>query len=79
MNVEFFHANLRFQGEKKTKLCVYNHGDTYVFRFTCTCMQIPFNFSADFTGDKNVTFDFSDACLFGHPVYFDYQDYEGKS
>ena len=65
--------------KKSRKLCVYNHGDTYVFPFTCTCMQIPLNFSADFTGDKNVTFDFSDACLFGHPVYFDYQDYEGKS
>ena len=28
-----------------------------------------------FPGDKYVTFDFSDACLFGHPVYFDYQDF----
>ena len=25
----------------------------------------------NFAGDKNVTFDFSDACLFGHPVYFE--------
>jgi len=31
--------------------------------------------SADFTGDKNVAFDFSDACLFVHPVYFDHQDF----
>ena len=69
-----------FKRKKKSgKLCVYNHGDKYVFRFTCTCMQIPLHFSAYFTGDKNVTFDFSDACLFGHPVYFDCQDYEGKS
>ena len=31
--------------------------------------------SADFARDKNVTFDFSDACLFVHPVYFDHQDF----
>ena len=42
-------------------------GDTYLFCFTCTCTQIPLH-SVDFAGDKNVTFDFSDACLFGHPV-----------
>ena len=29
----------------------------------------------EFTGDKNVVFDFSDACLFGHPFYFDYQGF----
>ena len=28
----------------------------------------------EFAGDKTVAFAFSDACLFGHPVYFDYQD-----
>ena len=33
-------------------------------------MQITLH-SADFAGDKNVAFDFSDACLLGHPVYFD--------
>ena len=32
---------------------------------------------ADFAGDKNIAFDFSDACLFGHPDYFDYQDFLG--
>ena len=37
-------------------------------------MQIPLH-PADFAGDKNVGFDFSDACLFGHPVYFDYEDF----
>ena len=79
MNAEFFHVNLCFEKEKKSrKRFVFNHGDKYLFRFTCTCMQIPLH-SADFTGDKNVTFDFSDACLFGHrPVYFDYQDYEAN-
>ena len=29
----------------------------------------------DFTWDNNVTFDFSDACLFRHPVYFNGQDF----
>ena len=37
-----------------------------------TLMQITLHL-ADFTGDQNVAFDFSDACLFGHPFYFDYQ------
>ena len=39
-----------------------------------TLMQITLHL-ADFTGDQNVAFDFSDACLFGHPFYFDYQDF----
>jgi len=29
----------------------------------------------DFAGDKNVDFDFPDACLFGHSFYFGYQDF----
>ena len=37
-------------------------------------MQITLH-RADFTGDKNVAFDFSDACLFGLSFYFDYQDF----
>ena len=28
---------------------------------------------ADFAGEKNVAFDFSDACCFEHPVDFDYE------
>ena len=28
--------------------------------------------SADLARDKNIVFNFSDAGLFGHPVYFDY-------
>ena len=63
---------------KKTlrKCCVYNQGDMYLFCFThtLTLMQIPLH-SADFAGDINVAFDFSGACLFGHPVYFDDQDF----
>ena len=30
----------------------------------------------DFAGDKNVDFEFPDACLFGHPFYFGYQDFK---
>ena len=30
-----------------------------------------------FAGDKDIAFDFSDACLFRHPVYFDHQDFLG--
>ena len=39
-----------------------------------TLMQITLHMLV-FTGDKNVAFDFSDACLFGHPFYFDYQGF----
>ena len=73
VKAEFFHVNWSFQKEKTLrKRCVYNHGDMYLFCFTYTYMQIPLH-SADFAGD--VTFDFPDACLFGHPIYFDYQDF----
>ena len=34
-------------------------------------MQIPLHL-ADLARDKNVAFNFSDAGLFGHSVYFDY-------
>ena len=53
---------------------IYNHGNTCLFRLTYTYMQITLH-SADFAGDKNVAFDFSDACLFFHPIYFDYHDF----
>ena len=56
------------------KCCVYNYCVTYLFHSTHTYMQIPLN-SADLVGDKNVAFDFSVACLLGHPVYFDYRDF----
>ena len=53
----FFHVNSRFQKEKKTstKRCVYNHGDSYLVRFTCINIQITLHL-ADFAGDKNVAF-----------------------
>ena len=43
----------------------------YIYRII---MQITLH-SADFAGDKNVAFDFPDACLFGHPIVFYYQDF----
>ena len=75
VTAEFFHVNLPFQKENTWKKhCVYNHGNTYLFRFTYTYIQITL-LSVDFTGDKNIAFNVSDACLFGHPVYFYYQDF----
>lgn len=46
----------------------------YLFHFTYTCMQIILH-SADFAGDKYVTFNSSDACFFVRPDYFDHQDF----
>ena len=46
----------------------------HIYFASLTLMQITLHL-ADFTGDKNVAFDFSDACLFGHPFYFDYQNF----
>ena len=63
---------------KKTlrKRCVYNHGNSYQFCFTYTYMQVTVHLP-DFAGDKNVDFEFPDACFFGHPFYFGYQDFIG--
>ena len=61
---------------KKTsrKRRVYNHGNSYLFCFTNTYIQITLH-SLDFAGDKNVDFEYPDACLFGHTLYFGYQDF----
>ena len=61
---------------KKTsrKRRVYNHGNSYLFPFTYTYVQITVH-PPDFAGDKNVDFEFPDACLFGCPFYFGYQDF----
>ena len=61
---------------KKTsrKRPVYNHGNSYLFRFTCTYMQITLH-PPDFAGDKTVDLEFPDTCLFGRPFYFGYQDF----
>ena len=76
VQAEFFHANLRFQKEKTSRnCCVYNHGNLHLFRFTYAYMQITVHLP-DFAGDKNVDFEFPDACLFGHLFYFGYQDFK---
>ena len=75
VQAEFFHANLRFQKEKTLKKRVYNDGNLYLFRFTYACMQITAH-PPDFAGDKNVDFEFPDACPFGHPFYFGYQHFK---
>ena len=66
MQAEFFHANLRFQRKKtSTKRCVY---------FAYSYMKITVH-PPDSVGDKNVDFEFPDACLFVHSFYFGYQDF----
>ena len=76
VQADFFPSNLRFQKEKMSrKCCVYNDGNLYLFRFTYAYMQIAVHLP-DFAGDKNVDFEFPDACLFGHPFYFGYQDFK---
>ena len=62
--------------KKKTlrKRCVYNQGNSHLFRFTYTYMRITVHLP-DFAGDKNVNFEFPDDCLFGHPFYFGYHDF----
>ena len=61
------------KGKTSRKRRVYNHGKLYLFRFTYAYMQITVHLP-NFAGDKNVDFEFPDACLFGHPFYFGYQD-----
>ena len=74
VKAEFFDVNVSFQKEKLWENVVYNYCVTYLFHSTHTYMQIPLH-STDLFGDKNVAFDFSVACLLGHPVYFDYRDF----
>ena len=55
----------------------------HLFCFTYTYLEITTH-SVDLAGDKNnyglsqislLSFSFSHACLLGHPVYFDHQDF----
>ena len=57
------------------KRCVYNHCNLYLFRFTYAYMQITVHLP-DFAGDKNIDFEFPNACLLGHPFYFGHQDFK---
>ena len=63
------------KGKTLRKRCVYNHSNLYLFRFTYAYMQITVH-PPDFTGDKNIDFEFPNACLLGHPFYFGYQDFK---
>ena len=75
MQAELFHANLRFQKEKTSRKRVYNYGNLYLFHFTYAYVQITVHLP-DFAGDKNIHFEFPNACLLGHPFYFGYQDFK---
>ena len=47
----------------------------HIYFASLTLMQITLHV-ANFTGDlQNVAFNFSDACLFGYPFYFDCQEF----
>ena len=64
-----------FKGKKTSRKRVYNHGNLYLFRFTYAYMQITVH-PLDFAGDKNIAFEFPNACLLGHRFYFGYQDFK---
>ena len=57
-----------------TKRGVYNHSNSYLFCFAHTYVQITVH-PPDFAVDENVDFEFPDACHFGRPFYFGYQDF----
>ena len=58
---------LKRKKKKWRKGCVYNHGDSYLFRFTYTYANYPS--SSGFRWRQKC------ACLFEHHFYFDYQDF----
>ena len=81
LKAEFFYMNLCFQKEKTFRKCVFIQPRRYITIMFISFaslfypyIQIPLH-PADFAGGNSVAFDFSDACLFGQPVYnyFDYQ------
>ena len=67
----FFDMLLRFQKEKNV---VFTTTATCICFASLTLIQITHHL-ADFARDKNAPFHFPDACLFGHPFYFDYKDF----
>ena len=78
MQAEFFHVNLPFQKEKNVEETLCLQPRQFVstsLRFTYAYVQITVH-PPEFAGDKNVDFEFPDACLFGHPFYFGYQDFK---
>ena len=70
VQAELFHAIYAFKRKKSSrKRCVYNRGNLYLFRITYAYMQITFH-PPHFAGDKNIDFEFPNACLLGHPFLF---------
>ena len=69
VQAEFFHVNLRSQKEKTSrKLCVYNHGDSYLFRFTYTYANYPS--SGGFPWRQKYRLAFPRCLPFGVPFLF---------
>ena len=68
----FFHVNLHFQKEKTSRKRVYSQAAICVYSACLKLLsKLPFT-RADFAWDKNITFDYSDACLFGNLFFFFY-------
>ena len=63
MKAWLFYVNLPFQKEKKT------------WRNVALICKLPFIPQISVETNNYVTVGFLDAWLFGHPVYFDYQDF----
>ena len=78
MQAELFRANLRFQKEKNFEETLYLQPRQFVSIFTYAYMQITVH-PPDFAGDKNIDFEFPNACLLGHPFYFGYQDFKSSA
>ena len=62
------------KGKTLRKRCVRNHGNMYLFCFTWTAYSPPFS-GFRWRQKCGLWFLRLTACLFGHPVYFDYQDF----
>ena len=64
-----------FKREKTSRNVAFTTTAFRIHFALLTHMQITVH-PPDFAGDKNVDFEFPDACLFGHPFYFGYQDFK---
>ena len=72
----FFHSNLRFEKEKNFEetSCLQPRQFVYISLHLHLYANITVH-PPDFAGDKNANFEFPNACLFGHPFYFGYEDF----
>ena len=64
-----------FKRKKTLRKRVYNYDNLYLFHFSYAYVQITVHLP-DFARDKNIDFEFPNACLLGHPFYFGYQDFK---